>query len=210
MKAVGQTIIDIYEEYQEYDESLTAFQKGELLKIIGHVDMVFSGWGSRPSKFAETGQASDMAVSSVACKYYETLLPLFEINRLAMFENVTKLTTDNETNESESTLSTLDVDISETTNGEAIQTQRAYPDGYTTAPDTAFISSQVEDSENTQGTNTTRTKADTKNDSNTHERTSTEVDNIARMSNLKQSKMYLPIVKKMAFECLGDTIEGGF
>lgn len=120
-----------------------------------------------------------------------------------------------ETNDTEkNTTATNTVHSAHSTDGHT-QTQRQYPDGYTQAPDAAYIRAEVVDSPDTDTTDdsTTDTSKDTttgaiNSQTNNHSDTQT-TDNIARANAINQYAPKLSaLIEQCVFAFLGNTFGG--
>lgn len=211
MKDVGRDVVDSFQEFIEYppeSDQLDSFQVANLPRIAQLCGLKFDEWDKRLSRFSDS-QADSMAMGSVACKYWDLFLLEIEKKRLK-FDTATKRNEQSHSKTAETSATTTEADEVETTNGALLQTQRAYPNGYTGETDSAYISAQVADDENTRNTIGSRSKTNTDTATDTSSASDIETDSIAKMELLKMDAQVSRLVSQFAFECLGDTIEGGF
>ena len=191
-------------------EVLTDYQVLEFNKIKTKTEIKFSSWRHRQSIFSSNADEYTEQMSFLFFKYWDLFLVEVEKKRILIAETSTKKLEQSSSKDTNAVTIASEEDTAETINGTLLQTQRAYPNGYTGTTDSAYISAQVEDNENTQNTTGTRDKTDTSTATDTFTNSNTETDNVAKFEFLKYDLKIMSLISQFAFECLDNTIEGVF
>ena len=96
------------------------------------------------------------------------------------------------------------------TDGEFIQSQLNYPDGYIDTPDTAYISAQTKDSAYTQTDNNVNTEDSTRDTTSSNTADTEEADVLSVADKLTAYKSSYSLIEQCVFDLIANNITGVF